>query len=127
MRAATTVALAFLLTTGARAERYNPWGPDDASYTDALRNYGKELLFATYVPKQCPERGWAMDKSFFNNAPPNLWTNQQYDAFMRSVMTETKNKADAQHARLGHEAYCRTVADFLQSNYPGRKPVISKH
>ena len=114
-----------LFVTSSQAETYNPYGLEDPGYAEAVKNWGKEILFAKYAAKNCPEYKIAYNQTFFIKAPPDLWEQKRYDAFMTSAMNETKHKLDAQQARLGRPAFCKMTVEFFAANYrPNNRPVF---
>ncbi len=120
---AALAALTF--TTSASAERYNPYGPEDPGYADAMRNYGKEMLFAKYAALQCTDYKVTYNPAHFDLGPPLLWDDKRYENFLTQVMNETKEKLDKQLNAKGHDAFCKTAIEFFAANYkPGKKPVF---
>jgi hypothetical protein len=117
--------LSLTLATSASAERYNPYSPEDPGYADAMRNYGKEMLFAKYAARQCTDYKVTYNGDHFEQGPPLLWDNTRYQNFLTVVMVETKEKLDKQLAAKGHDAFCQTAIEFFAANYkPGKKPVF---
>ena len=120
---ATLASLTF--ATSASAERYNPYSPEDPDYADAMRNYGKEILFAKYVARQCTDYKVTYNPQHFEQGPPLLWDDKRYGNFLTVVMVETKEKLDKQLNASGHDAFCKTAIEFFAANYkPDKRPVM---
>lgn len=114
------------IITGAHAERYNPFGPEDPGYAKAMRDWGRGILFAKYSALLCPEYKVSYNELYFRNGPTDLWDHARFDKFMNAIMQETQYKMDAEQAVLGHEKYCKVTIEFITTNYkPDNRPGLS--
>jgi hypothetical protein len=119
----TTIALAASMTS-ANAEMKWMYSPNEASYEEAMRQYGKELVAAKYAVKNCPEFV-SYNDAYFKESPPNLWDADRFNKFMEGEMKETKTKLDKYQSKLGREGFCKSFVQFVYDNYrPGKYPII---
>ena len=113
-----------LLSTPVAAEPFSMYSAEDPEYAKVMRNYGKELFGAKYSARRCADYRLRFRKEYFYNAPPNLWPNDRYDAFMSKAMFETKDMMDRKEEKVGHAEFCKGVVHYFLDNYdPKNLPI----
>lgn len=117
-----------LLASPAMADPIAPFSAEDPAYVQALSQFGKEVFATRYATRHlCKDYNIAYRQEYFFKAPPNLWTNERYDAFMAKVMTETKVVMDRQEQALGHIKFCQSYVQFvLKTHEKGNLPIEFK-
>ena len=113
------------LTTVANDGAAKPFTAEDPAYTEAVKDFGKQMLSALYTSKQCADYGVSFNDEYFFYGPPVLWERSRWDSVIGKAMVETKNSLDLKHLGTGHEKFCKDMVEFYSAQIEtGKKAVI---